>query len=150
VAPLRRSRSGSNVPITPWLHCADHQLAPMCRSVTEAIWFKSDQGSLTGLAAVIASPCPNGGSRRPPCGSRHPTAPCPVRAAEPRCAASAPSNRSAPLEHHTNRTLAHFLRVLRCLLHRSIFSRVGTSAKGGAIQFGLNSKAESRNGYYGD
>jgi len=22
------------VPVTPWLHCADHQLAPVCRSVT--------------------------------------------------------------------------------------------------------------------
>ena len=33
-SPLRRSRGGSNVPVTPWLHCADHQVAPMCRSVT--------------------------------------------------------------------------------------------------------------------
>ncbi len=30
-----RSRTGLYVPITRWLHCADHQLAPMCRSVTQ-------------------------------------------------------------------------------------------------------------------
>ena len=35
LAPLCRSTTGLNVPITRWPHCADHQLAQMCRSVTQ-------------------------------------------------------------------------------------------------------------------
>ncbi|WP_083903157.1 thermonuclease family protein [Azoarcus sp. KH32C] len=40
----------------------------------------------------------------------------------------------ALLEHHAHGPLAHFGGELRRLLHGSIFSRVGASAKPGAIQ----------------
>ena len=34
LAPLRRSRPGSNMPIRGWILDADHPVAPICRSVT--------------------------------------------------------------------------------------------------------------------
>jgi hypothetical protein len=37
--------------------------------------------------------------------------------------------------HQAYRSITNFRGVLRCLLHGSIFSRVGASSKSGAIQF---------------
>lgn len=51
LAPIRRSRSGSNMPVSRWRLHADHQMAPIRRSVTESSKSKRDHVVILNDAA---------------------------------------------------------------------------------------------------